>query len=151
MLSSLLAVAVAGGVVAAWVGGLVASMLLAGVVAIVSTAGRLAFDSLVQRDAPDANRGRSFAAFEVRFQMVWVIGAVIPVLIPIPLRAGFLVIAGAAGFALFSYVAGQRAAHRGPAEDPSGDDTVVTDDPTRLDGTTVQSLPTVVDPTTVQE
>ena len=54
--------AVVGGLAAAWIGGLAASMLLAGIVAVVSTAGRLAFDSLVQRDAPDANRGRSFAA-----------------------------------------------------------------------------------------
>ena len=70
----------------------------------------LAFDSLVQRDAPDANRGRSFARFELRFQIVWVVGAVIPVLITIPLTVGFLVIAAVAGFALFTYVAGQRAA-----------------------------------------
>ena len=61
---------------ASWPG----SMLLAAIVAIVSTSGKLAFDSLVQRDAPDANRGRSFASFELRFQIVWVIGAVIPVL-----------------------------------------------------------------------
>ena len=52
----------------------------------------------------------------------------IPVLIPIPLRVGFLVIAGAAGFALFSYVAGQRAAHRTHAEPPGpGADEVVAD------------------------
>ena len=62
MLTTLLAAAVVGGLAAAWIGGLAASMLLAGIVAVVSTAGRLAFDSLVQRDAPDANRGRSFAA-----------------------------------------------------------------------------------------
>ena len=80
--------AVAGGLTAAWLGGLAASMLLAAIVAVVSTAGRLAFDSLVQRDAPDANRGRSFAAFELRFQLVWVVGAVIPVLISIPLDGG---------------------------------------------------------------
>ena len=61
MLMLALSVAVAGGLAAAWVGGLGGSMLLAAVVAIVSTSGRLAFDSLVQRDAPDANRGRSFA------------------------------------------------------------------------------------------
>ena len=29
-------------------------------------------------DAPDANRGRSFARFETRFQLAWVIGAFIP-------------------------------------------------------------------------
>jgi hypothetical protein len=155
MLTALLGVAVAGGMVAAWVGGLPASMLLAALIAIVSTGGRLAFDSLVQRDAPDANRGRSFAAFEVRFQMVWVIGAVIPVLISIPLRAGFLVIAAAAGFALVSYVAGQRAAHRAhtaPPDDVPDDpaDPEGPADPTLLDHTAIQPLPTV-DPTIIQE
>jgi hypothetical protein len=146
MLTTLLAVAVAAGLLAAWVGGLAACMLLAGVVAIVSTAGRLAFDSLVQRDAPDANRGRSFAAFELRFQIVWVVGAVIPVLISIPLQVGFLVIAGVAGFALFSYTAGQRTARRAHAPDP--EPVPAEDEP--VDPTAIQPRP-VIDPTTVQE
>ena len=147
MLMTLLAVAVAGGLIAAWVGGLAASMLLAGLVAVVSTAGRLAFDSLVQRDAPDANRGRSFARFELRFQVVWVVGAVIPVLISIPLRAGFLIIAGVAGFALFSYVAGQRAAHRIHAAPPDPERPDLEADPTLVDRTAIQHQP-IVDPTT---
>ena len=113
MLMVLLGVTVVAASVAAWVGGLGASAGLASTIAIVSTGGKLAFDSLVQRDAPDANRGRSFAKFEVRFQLVWVIGALIPLLLlPIPLRVGFVGIAATAAFALFSYVAGQRAAHR---------------------------------------
>jgi hypothetical protein len=147
MLTTLLAVAVVGGVTAAWIGGLAASMLLASMVAVVSTAGRLAFDSLVQRDAPDANRGRSFAAFELRFQIVWVVGAVIPVLIPIPLRVGFLVVAGVAGFALFSYLAGQRAAHRAHTA-ALADGPPAPDAPT--DPTAIQPR-SAVDPTTVQE
>ena len=114
MLMLALSVCVAGALTASWVGGLAGSMLLAGIVAIVSTSGRLAFDSLVQRDAPDANRGRSFASFELRFQLVWVVGAVIPVLVRIPLTVGFVAIAGVAGFALFSYAAGQRATNREP-------------------------------------
>ncbi len=118
MLITALGLAVVGGVMAAWVGGLAASILLAGVVAIVSTGGRLAFDSLVQRDAPDANRGRSFAGFELRFQIVWVVGAVIPVLVSLPPRVGHLVIAGVAAFALFSYTAGQRAAQRAHVDRP---------------------------------
>ena len=36
--------------------------------------GRLAFDSLLQRDGAEAARGRAFARFETRFQLVWVIG-----------------------------------------------------------------------------
>jgi nitrate reductase NapE component len=100
----------------AWVGGLVAAAFLAATVAIVSTCAKLAFDSIVQRDAPDANRGRSFARFEVRFQLVWVVGAMLPLLLlPIPVRAGFVAIAATAAFALFSYLAGQRSAHRAHA------------------------------------
>src|SRR5471030_1703743 len=44
--------------------------------------GRLVFDSLVQRDAHDAARGRAFARFETRFQIVWVVGGVLAVLFP---------------------------------------------------------------------
>ena len=53
-------------------------------VGATGSAAKQAFDSIVQRDAPDANRGRSFARFETRFQLVWVIGALIPIVIPIP-------------------------------------------------------------------
>lgn len=167
MLMMALSVAVAGGLTAAWVGGLAASMLLAALVALVSTGGRLAFDSLVQRDAPDANRGRSFASFELRFQLVWVVGAVIPVLISIPLRAGFLVIAGVAGFALFSYMAGQRAAHRAHVDRPPAGPGIPPDttepadtttrelgvppDPTMVDRTAIQHLPADVDPTRIED
>ena len=61
MVTLALSVAVAGGLSAAWIGELAGSVLLAATIAIVSTSSKLAFDSLVQRDAPDANRGRSFA------------------------------------------------------------------------------------------
>jgi hypothetical protein len=108
MLLTVLGGTVAVGLVAARTGGLAGSAAMAATVAVVSTSGKLAFDSLVQRDAPDANRGRSFARFEVRFQLVWVLGAMIPVVISIPLGVGFLVIAGTAAFALFSYLASQR-------------------------------------------
>jgi len=118
MLMSVLAGTVVVALAVARFGGLAGSALMAATVAIVSTSGKLAFDSLVQRDAPDANRGRSFARFEVRFQLVWVIGAVIPVLLDLPLTVGFLTIAGTAGFALFSYLAGQRAAHRSHVDRP---------------------------------
>jgi Major Facilitator Superfamily len=140
MLMLALSVCVAGSLTGAWIGGLAGSMLLAAVVAIVSTSGRLAFDSLVQRDAPDANRGRSFASFELRFQLVWVVGAVIPVLVRIPIVIGFLAIAGVAGFALFSYAAGQRATNREPP-DPTGADPTAVADPTTVDHTAIQPFP----------
>jgi hypothetical protein len=99
--------------VAAWAGGLHAAAGLALCVGMAASTGKLAFDSLVQRDAPDANRGRSFAKFETRFQLTWVVGAFVPVVIPIPRAVGFLVVALAATFALVSYIAGQRALSRG--------------------------------------
>lgn len=152
--------------VVAWTGGLVASALLAASVAIVSTCAKLAFDSIVQRDAPDANRGRSFAKFEVRFQLVWVIGAMIPLLLlPIPVRAGFVAIAATAAFALFSYLAGQRAAHRdhrrdpaeGPAVEGEVDEGATVADATTPDATVVSDpgfadedlLDSGIDPTTL--
>lgn len=153
MLMMALSVAVAGGLTAAWVSGLAASMLLASVIAVVSTTARLAFDSLVQRDAPDANRGRSFASFELRFQVVWVVGAVIPVLVSIPLRVGFVSVAGVAGFALFSYAAGHRAAHLAHVDRRPAGPGIPPDTHSRADATTrevgVRADPTTVDHTRV--
>ena len=69
---------------AAWSGGLGAAVLVAFAVGFSANTAKLAFDSIVQRDAPDANRGRSFAKFETRFQIFWVVGAFIPVVLPPP-------------------------------------------------------------------
>jgi MFS family permease len=79
-------------------------------VAVGASSGRLAFDSLVQRDAPDAARGRTFAKFETRFQLAWVGGAFIPAAIPhLPGRLGFLLLAVGLAFFGLSYFAAVRA------------------------------------------
>jgi hypothetical protein len=116
-----LGITAAAAVLAAWTGGLAAAAGLAFCVGVSAASAKLAFDSVVQRDAPDANRGRSFAKFETRFQLTWVVGAFIPVIITIPVRVGFVVVAVCAGFALFSYLAGLRALSRGqlPAQRPN--------------------------------
>lgn len=90
------------------------SLLIAGlIVGCGSALGRVAFDSLLQRDAPDAVRGRAFARFETRFQLTWVIGALIPVAIA-PIyeepRIGLFILAIVLGFAGLSYLAGMRGA-----------------------------------------
>lgn len=113
ILQIVLAITAVAAVLAAWGGGIVAAAALAACVGIAASSGKLAFDAVVQRDAPDANRGRSFARFETRFQLTWVAGAFIPVVVSIPMEVGFLVIAGCAGFALFSYLAGLRSLERG--------------------------------------
>lgn len=83
---------------------LVAASATALSVGLAAAAGKLAFDAIVQRDAPDANRGRAFARFETRFQLAWVVGAFLPVVIPIPAQVGYLIIAAVAGFAAVTYL-----------------------------------------------
>ncbi len=57
-----------------------AVILVAFTTGIAANVARQAFDSLTQRLAPDAEKGHAFARFETRFQIAWVIGAVVAVL-----------------------------------------------------------------------
>jgi predicted MFS family arabinose efflux permease len=72
----------------------VAVSVLAATVALAATAGRQAFDSLTQRLAPDAEKGRAFAGFEMRFELAWVGGAIIAVAFEPSLPVGLVVIGG---------------------------------------------------------
>jgi len=103
-----LALTVGAGVLCALIGGLFGSAVLSMLVGMTGSTAKQAFDSIVQRDAPDANRGRSFARFETRFQLVWVIGALLPIIIPIPIVVGFALIALVAAVALIWYLIGLR-------------------------------------------
>lgn len=91
-----------------WSGGLSGALLVGLAIGSGVNAGKLCFDTIVQRDAPDANYGRTFARFETRFQLYWAFGALIPVVFTIPARLGFVVLAIAAAFAAFSYSVGAR-------------------------------------------
>jgi hypothetical protein len=108
MLVVALALTAFGGAVAAFVGGRSTAAILTCLVGLSAALARLAFDSIVQRDAPDANRGRAFARFETRFQLGWVAAAAIPVVIPIPGWMGFAIVAAAGAFGVVSYVASTR-------------------------------------------
>ncbi|HVM08209.1 MAG TPA: MFS transporter [Acidimicrobiales bacterium] len=85
--------------------GVLWAALVAAAVGISAAAGKLSFDALVQRDAHESDRGRSFARFEAGFQLVWVVGALLPVIVATPLRQGFdvLGIAGVAGAAAYTF------------------------------------------------
>ena len=109
MLAGALIAIAAAAVVAARIDTRAAAAFLALVVGLASNVGKLGFDSLVQRDAPDAAQGRTFARFESEFQLVWVAGALVPVLISIPQRVGFFVLAIGLGTAAFVYITGRRA------------------------------------------
>lgn len=111
LLGSILLV-VGTGLVAMRLGGRPGAALLAGAVGIAAGAGKLAFDSIVQRDAPDAIRGRTFARFETRFQLAWVVGAALPVAVHLPIGLGLGLITLAAVVSFLSYLAGLRATNR---------------------------------------
>ncbi len=92
MLSAALLISAVAGVLLAAVGAPVAGVALAGVVNFVASLGRLGFESIVQRDAPEANQGRAFAVFETRFQFAWAGAAFLAVAIQAPGPVGLLVI-----------------------------------------------------------
>lgn len=100
----------AAALVAAWAGDLFGAVLMAGSIGMGAATGKLVFDAIVQRDAPAANWGRSFARFEARFQLSWAVGAFIPVVLPLTGRPsiGYLIVAAAVGAAGFWYFFGSR-------------------------------------------
>jgi hypothetical protein len=113
MLVSALSLLALAGLGTAVLGGVVSGMLLAGSVNFAAAIGRLAFEAVVQRDAPDANRGRAFAQFETRFQLGWVAAGVVPVLLQMPGRLGFVMVGVGALAATVVYAVGTRAVDSG--------------------------------------
>ena len=107
MLSLALLVCAVAGLGVAALGGPVGAVILAGVLNFMAALGRLSFESIVQRDAPGANRGRAFAVFETRFQLAWALGAFLAVAIQVPGVVGFLVVGVAAAGTSF-YLWGRR-------------------------------------------
>jgi predicted MFS family arabinose efflux permease len=84
-----------------------ASVLVASfAVGLGANVGRQAFDSILQRDAPDAARGRFFARFETRFQLAWVVGALVPVVLRSSMRTGLTVLGAVFAVALAACLAG---------------------------------------------
>ena len=113
LLTGVLALVAVGGFLALLLGDVAGATVLGSCIGFAAGGGKLAFDSILQRDAPDANRGRAFARFETRFQIMWVIGALVPVAVAIHARAGFILLFLLAAVALGTYVLARMAyAHR---------------------------------------
>ena len=89
----------------------VGAVVLAGVLNLMAALGRLNFESIVQRDAPGANRGRAFAVFETRFQLAWAIGAFVAVALQVSGSIGFLIV-GAVAVATSVHLLGRRRGRR---------------------------------------
>lgn len=94
LLTAALLISFAGATLASQLDGLDAGLVLCFCVGLSASIGKMSFDSLVQRDAP-GDFGASFARFEAGFQLVWVLGALLPVVLPIPQQAGELMVAAA--------------------------------------------------------
>ncbi len=109
MLASALMISAVGGLGLSVVGGPVAGIALAAIVNFVAALGRLGFESIVQRDAPEANQGRAFASFETRFQLAWAVAAFFAVAIQAPGAVGLAIVgAGAVGTLIHLKIRQQR-------------------------------------------
>lgn len=104
-----------GGVCGMLLDGLPGQSALAFAVAVAAASGKQAFDAVVQRDAPDANRGRSFARFESRFQVIWVLGAALPVVVAMSTQLGGAIVAALGVAAAVFYWTAHQAVRRGEA------------------------------------
>jgi len=84
--------------------GLDLAAVLAGAVGVIASGVRLGFEALVQREAPEAARGRVFARFETLFQLAWVAGAALPTLAPIGIRGGLIAASVLYGLTAIGYL-----------------------------------------------
>ncbi len=98
-----------GAIGAAFWGTIVAQAMLALLVGFAGSLGQPSFDAIAQRYVPLAAQGRAFARFATRQQLVWVLGALIPVVIAFPFPAGDVVMAAVAAVGGLFYVTSRRA------------------------------------------
>jgi hypothetical protein len=86
-------------------------------VGLSSAVAKPSFDALVQRHVRESLQGRAFARFETRFQLMWVVGSLVPVVLSLPVAAGSLVMAATSAVGAVSYMSSRRAVqgsvHRG--------------------------------------
>jgi MFS-type transporter involved in bile tolerance (Atg22 family) len=99
------------GTVTALIGDLPAQGLLALGIGIGGSLGQPSFDAITQRNVPEEQQGRVFAKFATRQQLVWVVGALVPVVISMPLAAGDVVIAATGAIGGLFYLTSRRALH----------------------------------------
>jgi hypothetical protein len=85
---------------------LAAAAALAGAAGIAWGMAKFGFDGLLQRAVPPGKRGQAFTRAETLFQLAWVVGAIIPVLITIDPELGMIIAGIAALTAQTVFVAG---------------------------------------------
>lgn len=108
LLGSIWLIAVAAAGAAVW-GTVLAQVALALVVGFSGSLAQPSFDAIAQRYVPLPAQGRAFARFATRQQLVWVLGAIIPVVVALAFPAGDVVMAAVAGAGGVFYVTSRRA------------------------------------------
>ncbi|HEX3839400.1 MAG TPA: MFS transporter [Acidimicrobiales bacterium] len=82
-------------------------------VGVAGAISKPSFDALVQRHVEVFNQGRAFARFETRLQLVWVVGAFVPVVVTLPISTGDLIMAIVAALGAVAYMSSLRSgSHR---------------------------------------
>jgi hypothetical protein len=91
---------------------LVVQVSLAGWMGATAAIAQPSFDAITQRHVPSGAQGRTFARFAVRQQLLWVVGALIPVAITLHFKVGDVVLAVLTLSAGLIYGIGRRFSHR---------------------------------------
>ena len=89
-----------------------AAAIVAFVVSLSANVGRLAYDAIVQRYGNAAEQGSLFAKSETRFQLAWVVGALIPVAIVLSRPVGFFLMFCISVLTIVIQYGGERSLHR---------------------------------------
>jgi hypothetical protein len=92
------------GVLAGVFGGITAGIFLIAVCNGMGSIGRLAFESIIQREAPDANRARTFVKFETINQLVWVGSGLAAVVFTFSGAVGFAIVGVASATGLIYFL-----------------------------------------------
>jgi MFS family permease len=90
---------------------LIAQVILAGWLGLCAAVAQPTFDAITQRHVAPGAQGRTFARFAVRQQLLWVVGAVIPVAITLRFSLGDGLLAVLTIAAGIVYGVGRRFAH----------------------------------------
>jgi len=92
------------GVFAGVFGGISAGIILIAVCNGMGSIGRLAFESIIQREAPDANRARTFVKFETINQLVWVSSGLVAVVFTFSGAVGFAIVGVSSAMGLIYFL-----------------------------------------------
>lgn len=92
------------GVFAGVFGGITAGIILIAVCNGMGSIGRLAFESIIQREAPDANRARTFVKFETINQLVWVSSGLVAVVFTFSGAVGFAIVGVSSAMGLIYFL-----------------------------------------------